>query len=323
LIRENQIVDKMQRESKIFIAGHRGMVGSAIMRKLKSRGFENLLVRTSSELDLRNQAAVEAFFLEHQPDYVFLSAAKVGGIVANNTYRGEFIYENMMIQNNVVHAAWKNGVKKLLFLGSSCIYPKLCPQPIKEEYLLSGYLEQTNEPYAIAKIAGLKLCEAYRRQYGVDMIAAMPTNLYGPNDNYDLNNSHVLPALIRKFHEAKVKNNASVEIWGTGAPMREFLHVDDLADACVFLMENYSGDQHVNVGTGEDVTIKQLAELVMELVGYQGQLVFNTEKPDGTPRKLLDVSKLHQLGWKHKINLRDGIQSIIDELTARNWNFER
>jgi GDP-L-fucose synthase len=313
----------MQRESKIFIAGHRGMVGSAIMRKLKSRGFENLLVKTSSELDLRNQAAVEAFFLEHQPDYVFLSAAKVGGIVANNTYRGEFIYENMMIQNNVVHAAWKNGVKKLLFLGSSCIYPKLCPQPIKEEYLLSGYLEQTNEPYAIAKIAGLKLCEAYRRQYGVDMIAAMPTNLYGPNDNYDLNNSHVLPALIRKFHEAKVKNNATVEIWGTGAPMREFLHVDDLADACVFLMENYSGDQHVNVGTGEDVTIKQLAELVMELVGYQGQLVFNTEKPDGTPRKLLDVSKLHQLGWKHKINLRDGIQSIIDELTARNWNFER
>ena len=216
------------------------MVGSAIMRKLKSRGFENLLVKTSSELDLRNQAAVEAFFLEHQPDYVFLSAAKVGGIVANNTYRGEFIYENMMIQNNVVHAAWKNGVKKLLFLGSSCIYPKLCPQPIKEEYLLSGYLEQTNEPYAIAKIAGLKLCEAYRRQYGVDMIAAMPTNLYGPNDNYDLNNSHVLPALIRKFHEAKVKNNATVEIWGTGAPMREFLHVDDLADACVFLMENYS-----------------------------------------------------------------------------------
>jgi GDP-L-fucose synthase len=313
----------MQRESKIFVAGHRGMVGSAIVRKLRSKGFQNLLVRTSSELDLRNQAAVEAFFLEHQPDYVFLSAAKVGGIVANNTYRGEFIYENMMIQNNVVHAAWKNGVKKLLFLGSSCIYPKLCPQPIKEEYLLSGYLEQTNEPYAIAKIAGLKLCEAYRRQYGVDMIAAMPTNLYGPNDNYDLNNSHVLPALIRKFHEAKVKNNATVEIWGTGAPMREFLHVDDLADACVFLMENYSGDQHVNVGTGEDVTIKQLAELVMELVGYQGQLVFNTEKPDGTPRKLLDVSKLHQLGWKHKINLRDGIQSIIDELTARNWNFER
>jgi GDP-L-fucose synthase len=226
----------MQRESKIFIAGHRGMVGSAIMRKLKSRGFENLLVKTSSELDLRNQAAVEAFFLEHQPDYVFCRQLRCGGIVANNTYRGEFIYENMMIQNNVVHAAWKNGVKKLLFLGSSCIYPKLCPQPIKEEYLLSGYLEQTNEPYAIAKIAGLKLCEAYRRQYGVDMIAAMPTNLYGPNDNYDLNNSHVLPALIRKFHEAKVKNNATVEIWGTGAPMREFLHVDDLADACVFLM---------------------------------------------------------------------------------------
>ncbi|MBK9402751.1 MAG: GDP-L-fucose synthase [Bacteroidetes bacterium] len=313
----------MQIENKIFIAGHRGMVGSAIMRKLKSKGFDNLLVRTSSELDLRNQADVEEFFLEHQPEYVFLSAAKVGGIVANNTYRGEFIYENMMIQNNVVHAAWKNGVKKLLFLGSSCIYPKLCPQPIKEEYLLSGYLEQTNEPYAIAKIAGLKLCEAYRRQYGVDMIAAMPTNLYGPNDNYDLNNSHVLPALIRKFHEAKEKNKESVEIWGTGAPMREFLHVDDLADACVFLMEHYSGDQHVNVGTGEDVTIKQLAELVMELIGYRGQLVFNTDKPDGTPRKLLDVSKLHQLGWKHKINLREGIQSIIDELSARNWNFER
>ncbi len=313
----------MQIENKIFIAGHRGMVGSAIMRKLKSKGFDNLLVRTSSELDLRNQADVEEFFLEHQPEYVFLSAAKVGGIVANNTYRGEFIYENMMIQNNVVHAAWKNGVKKLLFLGSSCIYPKLCPQPIKEEYLLSGYLEQTNEPYAIAKIAGLKLCEAYRRQYGVDMIAAMPTNLYGPNDNYDLNNSHVLPALIRKFHEAKEKNKESVEIWGTGAPMREFLHVDDLADACVFLMEHYSGDQHVNVGTGEDVTIKQLAELVMELIGYRGQLVFNTDKPDGTPRKLLDVSKLHQLGWKHKINLREGIQSIIAELSARNWNFER
>ncbi len=313
----------MQIENKIFIAGHRGMVGSAIMRKLKSKGFDNLLVRTSSELDLRNQADVEEFFLEHQPEYVFLSAAKVGGIVANNTYRGEFIYENMMIQNNVVHAAWKNGVKKLLFLGSSCIYPKLCPQPIKEEYLLSGYLEQTNEPYAIAKIAGLKLCEAYRRQYGVDMIAAMPTNLYGPNDNYDLNNSHVLPALIRKFHEAKEKNKESVEIWGTGAPMREFLHVDDLADASVFLMEHYSGDQHVNVGTGEDVTIKQLAELVMELIGYRGQLVFNTDKPDGTPRKLLDVSKLHQLGWKHKINLREGIQSIIAELSARNWNFER
>ncbi|MBL0096779.1 MAG: GDP-L-fucose synthase [Bacteroidetes bacterium] len=313
----------MQIENKIFIAGHRGMVGSAIMRKLKSKGFENLLVRTSSELDLRNQADVEEFFLDHQPEYVFLSAAKVGGIVANNTYRGEFIYENMMIQNNVVHAAWKNGVKKLLFLGSSCIYPKLCPQPIKEEYLLSGYLEQTNEPYAIAKIAGLKLCEAYRRQYGVDMIAAMPTNLYGPNDNYDLNNSHVLPALIRKFHEAKEKNKESVEIWGTGAPMREFLHVDDLADASVFLMEHYSGDQHVNVGTGEDVTIKQLAELVMELIGYRGQLVFNTDKPDGTPRKLLDVSKLHQLGWKHKINLREGIQSIIAELSARNWNFER
>jgi len=313
----------MQRESKIFIAGHRGMVGSAIVRKLQSQGFQNIIVKTSSELDLRNQAAVDAFFSEERPAYVFLSAAKVGGIVANNIYRGEFIYENLMIQSNVVHAAWKNGVKKLLFLGSSCIYPKLCPQPIKEEYLLSGYLEQTNEPYAIAKIAGLKLCESYRKQYGVDMIAAMPTNLYGPNDNYDLNNSHVLPALIRKFHEAKVKNSETVEIWGTGSPMREFLHVDDLADACLFLMNNYSGDQHVNVGTGEDVTIKQLAELVMELVGYTGQLVFNTDKPDGTPRKLLDVSKLHQLGWKHKIDLRDGIQSIINELATRHWTFER
>lgn len=321
--KENQIVNKMQRESKIFVAGHRGMVGSAILRNLEKKGHTNILVKRSAELDLRNQAAVDSFFLHHQPEYVFLAAAKVGGIVANNRYRAEFIYENLMIQSNVVHAAWKNGVKKLLFLGSSCIYPKLCPQPITEEYLLSGYLEQTNEPYAIAKIAGLKLCESYRKQYGADMISAMPTNLYGPNDNYDLSNSHVLPALIRKFHEAKMNNKDAVEIWGTGSPRREFLHVDDLADACVFLMENYSGEQHVNVGTGEDITIKELAALVMELVGYRGQLVFNTEKPDGTPRKLLDVSKLHQLGWKHKINLREGIQSIIGSLAASNWNFER
>ena len=313
----------MQLSSKIYIAGHRGMVGSAVYRNLQKRGFENIVVKTSSELDLRNQSAVDAFFEKERPEFVFLGAAKVGGIVANNTYRGEFIYENLMIQNNVVHAAWKNGVKKLLFLGSSCIYPKMCPQPIKEEYLLSGYLESTNEPYAIAKIAGLKLCESYRKQYGVDMISAMPTYLYGSNDNYDLNNSHVLPALIRKFYEAKQAGKASVEIWGTGSPKREFLHVDDLADACVFLMENYSGEQHVNVGTGEDISIKELATLVKELVGFQGELVFNTEKPDGTPRKLLDVSKLNALGWKHRIDLRSGIESVMAELASREWKFDR
>ena len=299
------------------------MVGSAIVRNLQKRGFNNLMLKTSSELDLRNQMAVEGFFAENKPNYVFLSAAKVGGIVANNTYRGEFIYENLMIQNNVIHYAYKYGVKKLLFLGSSCIYPKMCPQPIKEEYLLSGYLEATNEPYAIAKIAGLKMCESYRKQYGVEMISAMPTNLYGPNDNYDLNNSHVLPALIRKFHDAKAKNLASVEIWGTGSPMREFLHVDDLADACVFLMENYSDEQHVNVGTGVDVSIKELAEMVKELVGFKGQLLFNIDKPDGTPRKLLDVSKLHKLGWQHRLDLKEGILSVLSELEKTGWNFDR
>ena len=313
----------MQLDSKIYIAGHRGMVGSAIVRNLQKRGFNNLILKTSSELDLRNQMAVEGFFAEHQPNYVFLSAAKVGGIVANNTYRGEFIYENLMIQNNVIHYAYKYGVKKLLFLGSSCIYPKMCPQPIKEEYLLSGYLEATNEPYAIAKIAGLKMCESYRKQYGVEMISAMPTNLYGPNDNYDLNNSHVLPALIRKFHDAKTKNLASVEIWGTGSPKREFLHVDDLADACVFLMENYSDEQHVNVGTGVDVSIKELAEMVKELVGFEGQLFFNIDKPDGTPRKLLDVSKIHKLGWQHRLDLKEGILSVLSELEKTGWNFDR
>lgn len=313
----------MQSSSKIYIAGHRGMVGSAIHRNLTAKGFTNIVVKTSSELDLRNQAAVDSFFEKEKPQFVFLAAAKVGGIVANNTYRGEFIYENLMIQNNVVHGAWKNGVKKLLFLGSSCIYPKMCPQPIKEEYLLSDYLEYTNEPYAIAKIAGLKLCESYRKQYGVDMISAMPTNLYGPNDNYDLNNSHVLPALIRKFHEAKMSGKPEVEIWGTGSPKREFLHVDDLAAACVYLMENYSGDQHVNVGTGEDISIRDLAELVMDLTGYTGKLVFNTDKPDGTPRKLLDVSKLNGLGWKHRIQLRDGIKMVINDLANSGWKFDR
>jgi len=309
--------------SSIYIAGHRGMVGSAIVRNLKKRGFENLILKTSSELDLRNQAAVNAFFEKEKPEYVFLSAAKVGGIVANNTFRGEFIYENLMIQSNVIHAAWKNGVKKLLFLGSSCIYPKMCEQPIKEEYLLNGFLEATNEPYAIAKIAGLKMCESYRRQYGVDMIAAMPTNLYGPNDNYDLNNSHVLPALIRKFHEAKINNFPSVEIWGTGSPKREFLHVDDLAEACFYLMENYSDVQHVNVGTGVDVSIKELALLVKDLVAYPGELIFNSDKPDGTPRKLLDVSKINTLGWKHKINLKDGVSLVLEDLEESGFSFNR
>jgi len=309
--------------SSIYIAGHRGMVGSAIVRNLKKRGFENLILKTSSELDLRNQAAVNAFFEKEKPEYVFLSAAKVGGIVANNTFRGEFIYENLMIQSNVIHAAWKNGVKKLLFLGSSCIYPKMCEQPIKEEYLLNGFLEATNEPYAIAKIAGLKMCESYRRQYGVDMIAAMPTNLYGPNDNYDLNNSHVLPALIRKFHEAKINNFPSDEIWGTGSPKREFLHVDDLAEACFYLMENYSDVQHVNVGTGVDVSIKELALLVKDLVAYPGELIFNSDKPDGTPRKLLDVSKINTLGWKHKINLKDGVSLVLEDLEKSGFSFNR
>ncbi|HOS47744.1 MAG TPA: GDP-L-fucose synthase [Bacteroidia bacterium] len=313
----------MNKDSKIYVAGHRGMVGSAIVRKLKAEGFSNLVLKTSKELDLRDQKAVEAFFQTEKPEYVFLAAAKVGGIVANNVYRGEFIYENLMIQSNVIHHAHVIGVKKLLFLGSSCIYPKMCPQPIKEEYLLSGYLENTNEPYAIAKIAGLKTAESYRKQYGSNFISAMPTNLYGPNDNYDLQNSHVLPALIRKFHDAKANNIPSVEIWGTGSPMREFLHVDDLADASVYLMQNYEGDQHVNVGTGEDISIKDLALMVKELVGYPGELKFNTDKPDGTPRKLLDVTKIHAIGWKHKINLREGIQKVMDELASKNFDFSR
>jgi GDP-L-fucose synthase len=313
----------MKLSSKIYIAGHLGMVGSAITRALKAQGFHNLIFKTSSELDLRNQAAVQQFFAAEKPEYVFLAAAKVGGIVANNIYRGEFIYENLMIQSNVIDAAHKNSTEKLLFLGSSCIYPKMCPQPIKEEYLLTDYLEQTNEPYAIAKIAGLKMCESYKRQYGVNFISAMPTNLYGPNDNYDLQNSHVLPALIRKFHDAKMSGVGQVEIWGTGSPKREFLHVNDLAQASLFLMQNYDGEQHINVGTGVDVTIKELAETVKEMIGFTGQLVFNTEKPDGTPRKLLDVAKINNLGWKHKIELREGIKMVIDDLAANNFSFAR
>jgi GDP-L-fucose synthase len=294
----------VEKNSKIYIAGHRGMVGSAIVRNLEKRGFTNLVFRTSKELDLTNQAAVTRFFAEEKPDYVFLAAAKVGGIYANNTYRAQFLHENIMIQNNIIHNSYLNDVKKLLFLGSSCIYPKLAPQPLKEEYLLSGFLEPTNEPYAIAKIAGIKMCEAYRDQYGCNYISAMPTNLYGPNDNYDLNNSHVLPAMLRKFYEAKEKGSKEVVVWGTGSPKREFLHVDDMADASIYLMLNYNEKELVNVGTGEDVTIKELALLVKDIIGFQGELVWDTSKPDGTPRKLMDVSKLHSKGWKHKIDLK-------------------
>lgn len=307
----------MELNSKIYIAGHRGMVGSAIHRNLQKKGYTHFVTRTSAELDLRNQKAVDDFFEKEKPDYVFLAAAKVGGIQANNIYRADFIYENLMIQNNVVHAAYKNKVKKLMFLGSSCIYPKLAPQPLKEEYLLSGYLEDTNEPYAIAKIAGIKLCESYKRQYGCDFISVMPTNLYGPNDNYNLNNSHVLPALIRKFHDAKEKKEPSVEMWGTGTPMREFLHADDMADACVFLMKNYSGDKFVNIGTGVDLTIKDLALLIKKIVGYEGEIKHDLTKPDGTPRKLMDVSFLHSLGWKHKIELEDGIKAVYEDFKKK------
>ncbi|MFN6944465.1 MAG: GDP-L-fucose synthase family protein [Cytophagaceae bacterium] len=304
----------MEKNSKIYVAGHRGMVGSALVRKLQKEGFTNLVLRTSKELDLRDQVQVKEFFASEKPDYVFLAAAKVGGIVANNTYRADFIYDNLMIQNNVIHQSYVNGVKKLMFLGSSCIYPKLAPQPLKEDYLLTGELEPTNEPYAIAKIAGIKMCEAYRFQYGCNFISVMPTNLYGPNDNYDLKNSHVLPALIRKFHTAKVENKSSVEIWGTGSPMREFLHADDLAGACYFLMESYNEAGFVNIGTGEDISIKDLALLVKKIVGFEGELRFDTSKPDGTPRKLMDVSRLHSLGWKHKIELEEGIRGVYAEV---------
>jgi len=303
---------------KIYVAGHNGMVGSAIVRKLKALGFQNLVVKSSKELDLRNQQAVAEFFENEKPAYVFLAAAKVGGIVANNTYRADFIYENIQIQNNVIHNSFLSGVKKLMFLGSSCIYPKLAPQPLKEEYLLTGLLEPTNEPYAIAKIAGIKMCEAYMDQYGCNFISVMPTNLYGPNDNYDLQNSHVLPAMIRKFHEAKLNNSSSVELWGTGTPMREFLHADDLAEACVFLMETYSEKELVNIGTGVDVTIAELAETIKDEVGFEGEIIWNTDKPDGTPRKLMDVSKLRGLGWKHKIDLREGISKVYAEYQSRS-----
>ena len=303
----------MDKNAKIYVAGHRGLVGSAILRALENQGFTNLVTRTSQELDLRNYQHTADFFAEEKPDYVFLAAAKVGGIQANNTYRADFLYENLMIQNNVIHQAYVNNVKKLLFLGSSCIYPKMAPQPLKEDSLLTGTLEPTNEPYAIAKIAGIKMCDAYRSQYNSNFISAMPTNMYGPNDNYDLNNSHVLPALLRKFHEAKEQNHPEVVVWGTGTPLREFLHSDDLAEACIFLMENYNDFGHVNVGIGEDISIKDLALLIKKIVGYEGNLVWDTSKPDGTPRKLMDVSKINDMGWKAKIGLEEGITKVYQE----------
>jgi GDP-L-fucose synthase len=309
----------MEKQAKIFVAGHRGMVGSAILRKLVAEGHHHLVTRSSSELDLRDQSAVQAFFRAERPDYVFLAAAKVGGILANNTYRAEFLYDNLMIEANVIHAAWQQGVKKLLFLGSSCIYPRLAPQPLKEEYLLSGELESTNEPYAIAKIAGIKLCDAYRSQYGCNFISVMPTNLYGPNDNYDLANSHVLPALIRKFHEARKLGSPEVVLWGTGQPLREFLHVDDLADACYYLMETYDEPGLVNIGTGSDISIRDLALLVKDVVGYAGRIAHDLSKPDGTPRKLMDVSKLHAAGWRARIGLEEGIRSVYAGLEREPW----
>ncbi|MEY3598075.1 MAG: hypothetical protein RL521_497 [Bacteroidota bacterium] len=307
----------MNKQDKIYIAGHRGMVGSAIVRKLQAEGFENIITRSSAELDLMNQAAVMDFFSNEKPQFVFLAAAKVGGIHANNTFRAEFLYNNLMIEANVIHAAHVHQVQKLLFLGSSCIYPKMAPQPLTENALLTGELEPTNEPYAIAKIAGIKLCESYRDQYKDNFISAMPTNLYGPNDNYDLQNSHVLPALIRKFHEGKINQLSEVEVWGTGSPLREFLHVDDLADACYFLMQQYNEKEFVNVGTGTDLSIKALAEMVKDIVGFKGELVWNTSKPDGTPRKLMNVDKIESLGWKHQIDLRSGIEKVYIEFVQK------
>ena len=310
----------MEKNSKIYIAGHRGMVGSAIVRKLQAEGFNNLLLKTSSELDLRNQQSVNDFFETEKPGYIFLAAAKVGGIYANNTYRADFIYDNLMIETNIIHAAYKYDAKKLMFLGSSCIYPKMAPQPLKEEYLLTGALEYTNEPYAIAKIAGIKLCESYRLQYGCNFISVMPTNLYGPNDNYDLNNSHVLPALLRKMITAKNNNAPSIEMWGSGSPLREFLYADDLADACFFLMKNYNEAGFVNIGTGEDISIKDLTMLIKDIVGYPGEIRHDTTKPDGTPRKLMDVSLLHSLGWKHTTSLPEGIKKVYGEVKDSDWS---
>lgn len=308
----------MNISDKIYIAGHRGMVGSAIMRKLIKEGFTNIIAKTSSELDLKQQQSVNDFFEKEKPDYVFVAAAKVGGIMANNTYKAEFLYDNLMIEANIIHASYKNNVKKLLFLGSSCIYPKLAPQPLKEEYLLSGLLEPTNEPYAIAKIAGIKLCEYYREQYGCNYISAMPTNLYGPNDNYDLQTSHVLPALIHKFHLAKINHSLSVTLWGSGSPKREFLYADDLANACFYLMQNYNEKQFVNIGTGEDLTIHELASLIKNIVGYKGEIIWDRTKPDGTPRKLMDVSKIHSLGWTHEIGLEKGIKKVYEDFLSEN-----
>ncbi len=310
----------MEKDSRIYVAGHNGMVGSSIVRKLEREGFNNIIKFSSSELDLRNQEAVNNFFAEYKPEYVFMSAAKVGGIHANNVYRADFLYDNLMIEANVIHSSYVHGVEKLLFLGSSCIYPKMAPQPLKEEYLLTGLLEHTNEPYAIAKISGIKLCDAYRDQYGCNFISAMPTNLYGPNDNYDLNNSHVLPALLRKFHEAKERGDKEVMIWGSGKPKREFLHTDDLAEALFFLMQNYNEPGFVNVGTGEDLEIRELALMIKDIVGFEGELVHDTSKPDGTPRKLMDVSKIHSMGWKHKIELKEGIGMVYEEMKAMTFS---
>ncbi len=307
----------MDKSAKIYIAGHRGMVGSGIERKLRAEGYHNIIVRSSIELDLRNQDAVNDFFAAEKPDYVILAAAKVGGIHANNTYRAEFIYDNLMMEANIIHASYLNKVKKLLFLGSSCIYPKMAPQPLKEEYLLSGYLESTNQPYAIAKIAGIEMCDSYRAQYGCNFISAMPTNLYGTNDNYHPENSHVLPALIRRIILTKKNNDPSVVIWGTGTPSREFIHVDDLADACYFLLQDYNEPGLVNIGWGEDVTIKELATLIASEVGYTGSLEFDTTKPDGTPRKLMDTTKLTHLGWKPSINLKEGIRRTVEEVKGK------
>ena len=319
---ENLKNQKMNKTDRIYIAGHNGMVGSAIIRKLKSEGYENLVIKNSNELDLRNQNAVNQFFENEKPDFVFLVAAKVGGILANNTFRAEFLYDNLMIETNVIHAAYQNKVKKLLFLGSSCIYPKIAKQPMNEDALLSGYLEATNEPYAIAKIAGIKLCETYYEQYGCNFISAMPTNLYGPNDNYDLKNSHIIPALLRKFYEAIKENLSEVEVWGDGSPLREFLHVDDCADACMFIMENYSDKQFINIGSGEEKSIKEVAETIKQNIAFEGRIKYNTSYPNGTPRKLMDVTKIHNLGWKHEIYFAEGIDKTIAILEEELQKFQ-